>query len=566
MKLINVIKIILLFAFLFGCASKTPIDKVTKIAERIISETSMLTEKVKIEPLSGIQTIDFDLIYGDNLNSVCFAKNIIYSDSDTTVKIGVSSDVPLSIKINSEIKFVQNNSRVFLFEEIAYNLFSFQDTFIVNLKKGENRIVVTAFVESDGQLYLRQITKYEEEPTIRFGNDSKKSNWLFNKISKSNNENRAIALNKNEKEIESNWILAPSYYCDELLINKDNTYTRESYYEWHYAIGTTMLGLINLNNYSNNPKIHNYIKQYCDFTLSKLDTLKYQYDKLHALRTANYRMYRKSMLDDTGPAALPFAEIYFVEKDDNYLQIIKEMTDYISKKQVRLSDGTFCRPEPIEMTVWADDLFMSSQLLLRSYILYDNEEYLDDVILQIKNFHKYLWDDEAKLHKHAWFNSEQKQSAIFWSRANGWLAWTISTALNYIPENNKNYKTILDIYQKTMQGIVKYQNINGLWNQVLDRKDSFLETSGSAMFTLAIARGVINGWLKEDYKKYALKGWEGLETKISDDGIVKDICRGTGIGYDYEFYNNRARFNNDPRGLGAVLTAATEVVRLKALN
>ena len=117
-----------------------------------------------------------------------------------------------------------------------------------------------------------------------------------------------------------------------------------------------------------------------------------------------------------------------------------------------------------------------------------------------------------------------------------------------------------------MQGIVKYQDENGLWHQVLDRKDSFLETSGSAMFTLAIARGVINGWLNEDYKKYVLIGWAGLETKISDDGIVKDICRGTGIGYDYDFYNNRARFDNDPRGLGAVLTAATEVMKLRALN
>ena len=114
-----------------------------------------------------------------------------------------------------------------------------------------------------------------------------------------------------------------------------------------------------------------------------------------------------------------------------------------------------------------------------------------------------------------------------------------------------------------MAGIVKYQSNTGLWYQVLDRDDSFKETSSSAMFTLAIARGVLNGWLSEDYQEYALKGWNGVSGNITDDGVVKDICRGTGIGHTFEFYNERERFDNDPRGLGAVLTAAVETSKLR---
>ena len=40
------------------------------------------------------------------------------------------------------------------------------------------------------------------------------------------------------------------------------------------------------------------------------------------------------------------------------------------------------------------------------------------------------------------------------------------------------------------QGVAAVQSGSGLWHQLLDKPDSYLETSASAMFTYAIARGV----------------------------------------------------------------------------
>ena len=540
-----------------------PLDKANEIANRIMRETIVGTEKSEIKPLAGIQVIDFDLVLGNNLNGICFARNTIISSVDTIIELGTSSDIPFSIKVNSEICHIISKKREFIFAEEAYNLFSFQDTFKVKLKKGSNPILVSGLVEDSGQIYLRQITSYEEKPTIKFGSVSEILPWKFIMGGSSNIKDISELLIKSSAEdLKREWMPELSLFYNKLIIHDDNTYKRESYYEWHYAIGTTMLGLINLNKITNNSEIYNFIKGYCDFAISMKDTFQNQYKELHALRTGNYRMFRKTMLDDTGPASLPFVEVYQKENDKQYLEIIKEMTDYVTNEQVRLEDGTFCRPEPKVMTVWADDLFMSSQLLLRAAKIFDKPEYIDDVIHQIVKFHEYLWDQEKKLHRHAYFDFEKKQSDILWSRANGWMTWSISSALLHIPETHKDYSKVLEIYKRIIDGLVKYQGKNGLWHQVLDRTDSFEETSGSAMFTLAIARGVINGWLSEDYKKYATKGWKGISHNISDDGVVKDICRGTGIGHDYDFYNNRDRFDNDPRGLGAVLTAAIEVSKI----
>jgi rhamnogalacturonyl hydrolase YesR len=71
------------------------------------------------------------------------------------------------------------------------------------------------------------------------------------------------------------------------------------------------------------------------------------------------------------------------------------------------------------------------------------------------------------------------------------------------------------------------------------------------------------GWLKEEYRENALRGWSALQGKIGPDGTVSDICRGTGIGEDVEFYQQRARFDHDPRGLGAMLTAGCEIQLLE---
>ena len=81
------------------------------------------------------------------------------------------------------------------------------------------------------------------------------------------------------------------------------------------------------------------------------------------------------------------------------------------------------------------------------------------------------------------------------------------------------------------------------------------------MFTLAMARGITQGWLNDDYREYALKGWEGICSRINGDR-VSDICQGTGIGADAEFYLARNRYPNDPRGLGALFTCAIEMDKL----
>ena len=78
--------------------------------------------------------------------------------------------------------------------------------------------------------------------------------------------------------------------------------------------------------------------------------------------------------------------------------------------------------------------------------------------------------------------------------------------LSVMPEDHPDRAKVLEIFQRGARGAAETQGGTGLWHQLLDRTDSYLETSASAMFTFAIARGVNRGWLPPSYAPVAQTG------------------------------------------------------------
>jgi len=83
------------------------------------------------------------------------------------------------------------------------------------------------------------------------------------------------------------------------------------------------------------------------------------------------------------------------------------------------------------------------------------------------------------------------------------------------------------------------------------------------MFTYTIAKAVNSGWIEKRYATITQAGWEGIKTKIQADGQIMGICEGTGIQEDLSFYYRRETPLNDIHGVGAVLHAGMEVIKMK---
>lgn len=267
-------------------------------------------------------------------------------------------------------------------------------------------------------------------------------------------------------------------------------------------------------------------------------------------------------LDDCGAMGASLIEVYRRDRQSRYKEYIDQAATYIHTRQYRLDDSTFVRPFPYKWTIWADDLYMSVSFLSRMGELTGEARYFDDAARQVVNFHRHLFDVTKGLMVHYWYSDLNRQGVAFWGRANGWAMMAQVNLLDRLPRNHPMRDTLVALLRKHILGLASWQGGQGLWHQLLDKEDSFLETSCTAMFTYAIARSVNKGYLEQRYSSIALKGWEGIISKILPDGKIEGVSAGTGVSDDLVYYYHRPTPLNDPHGTGAVLLAGIEVLQL----
>jgi len=150
-----------------------------------------------------------------------------------------------------------------------------------------------------------------------------------------------------------------------------------------------------------------------------------------------------------------------------------------------------------------------------------------------------------------------------WARANGWAFMTEVELLEVLPENHPLRPQILQLLKAHAKGLASYQSGSGFWHQLLDRQDSYLETSATAIYTYGFARAINRGWIDPlAYGPMTLLAWNAVSTKINTRGQVEGTCVGTGMAFDPAFYYFRPTSPFAAHGYGPVLLAGAEVINL----
>ena len=192
-----------------------------------------------------------------------------------------------------------------------------------------------------------------------------------------------------------------------------------------------------------------------------------------------------------------------------------------------------------------------------------DKRFFDDAARQVINFHKYLFNEQTGLMYHCWYSASDQQGVAFWGPANGWAMMAQLDLLDRLPANHPQRDTLLTLLLKHVLGLARYQGADGLWHQLLDKRDSYQETSCSAMITYSVARAVDGGYIEPRYASIAQRGWEGLLSKIHTDGTIEGVCAGTVVSDDLVYYYQRPTPPNDIHGIGAVLLAGVEILHLQ---
>lgn len=334
--------------------------------------------------------------------------------------------------------------------------------------------------------------------------------------------------------------------------------------EWHYSNGVLDMAMINLGNYLNEPKYVEYAKKHVEFGFENYKYFKERFknDRRH-WHWPFGQLWNFKELDDCGAMGAAVIGVNSLEEKPIYKEYIENAANHIMYGQDRLSDGTVCRTFPREMTVWADDAFMATSFLTQMGKMSAQNKYFDEASKQLINIDNYLWDSDKQLYYHCYYTDLERNGVAFWGRANGWITVSLVDLIEAMPDNHPKRGELISILEKQIVGFSRYQNGNGMWNQLLDKSDSYDESSVTAMFVYGIAKAINNKWIDAGYASIAKAGWDVLKNQeITSDGRFTNVCVGTGINNGLPFYFNRPVGDNEKHGLGLIINTAVEIMKL----
>jgi unsaturated rhamnogalacturonyl hydrolase len=273
--------------------------------------------------------------------------------------------------------------------------------------------------------------------------------------------------------------------------------------------------------------------------------------------------------------------LYKATREEKYKKAAALLREQLNTHP-RTSEGGFWHKKIYPSQMWLDGLYMGEPFYAEYAVTFNEPAAFDDIAKQFILMERHSRDDKTGLLYHGWDESKQQRwanpqtgrSPNFWGRAMGWYAMALVDTLDYFPEKHKQRAELVAILNRLAQAVAKYQEPrSGLWYQVLDKgtaKGNYLESSAACMFVYALAKGVRDGHLPDSYMQVARNGYSGiLREFVKTDAHGQLNLEGTvnvgGLGGNpyrdgsYEYYLSENVVTNDPKGIGALLLAATEM-------
>ena len=275
--------------------------------------------------------------------------------------------------------------------------------------------------------------------------------------------------------------------------------------------------------------------------------------------------------------------LHAINPQPQYLTAIETLRDQL-RNQPRTAEGGFWHKQVYEHQMWLDGLFTGTTFYARYAAWKPEPEAWSDIAQQFLIVDKHTrkanglnhhgWDESRQM---AWSDPETGCSAETWGRAEGWYVMALVDVLELMPEDQPERPELVAILNRVMEALMAVRDKEThLWFQVPDKGDqegNYLESTCSAMYCYAMAKGVRIGVLDKAYKKEAQQVLEGLKAhKIvtNEDGTLSliDCCAVAGLGGNpfrdgtYDYYIHERIRKDDPKGVAPLILACLELHRI----
>jgi unsaturated rhamnogalacturonyl hydrolase len=205
-------------------------------------------------------------------------------------------------------------------------------------------------------------------------------------------------------------------------------------------------------------------------------------------------------------------------QDPLFIQGAANMLDWLLHQAPRSDDGALYhvvnKPE-----IWVDSFYMAPPFLAVS------GQY-DHAVRQIEGYRNRLWNPQAKLFSHIWDEGAKAfVRQAHWGVGNGWAAAGMVRVLAALPDSMQEEKSAITGYVKeAIDGCLVHMREDGLFHDVMDDKNTFVETNAAQMLSYSIYRAVDLGVLDEKYLEHAERMRQAVYAKVDDHGLVQGVC------------------------------------------
>lgn len=391
--------------------------------------------------------------------------------------------------------------------------------------------------------------------------------------------NGSLVLNKEDRPYQnySEWLT----YSEMKRVPHSYLLDFSSKPKWSYVMGIEMEGMLDTYEHykEGNNAILDYLKEYPAKMIDEKGNITgYQYEdfNLDNVRTAKFILRMHNLFPTKGT-------------EKALKTLFKQL-----QNQPRTKEGVYWHKAIYANQVWLDGIFMG----LPFYCNYavqtmkpkKAEKYLNDAVDQMVKTDYRTYDEKTQLWKHAWdethqqfwANKEDGKSKHCWARALGWYVMAMTECLDAMPENYARRQEVIDLLNKAMKSVVKYQDKKtGVWYDVLDVKSdkNYLESTASSMFAYVLLKGYRKGYLSEEYLKAGVKAYNGILKQFIKVNADKTIsltrcCAVSGLGPgpgpyvkkpnykrdgSFEYYMSEPIRDNDAKGVGPFIWASLEM-------
>lgn len=338
---------------------------------------------------------------------------------------------------------------------------------------------------------------------------------------------------------------------------------------WNYIDGCMVCAFMEIAEITGNRKYSDFVEKFIDYYVNEDGSIR-GYDK------------EKYNLDDVNEGRVLFPLYKKTGKEKYRLAI--ELQNSQLRDQPRTSTGNFWHKLIYPNQIWLDGLYMAQVFAAMYAKEFGGKDY-SDLLMQIKNVRKYMFDEQAKLFYHGldcsktifWADKETGLSKNFWLRAIGWFTVSMVDIISIV-DDEETKAEITKIFRETIDGILQYRHKeSGMYYQVVNmghREGNYLETSGSSMIAYAVMKGARIGALPKEYWQLGKETFDGIKERyltISDDGTLNlsGICLVAGLGPEnntrrdgsFEYYISEPVVENDAKGVAPFVLAYTEILR-----